>query len=322
MDITYNPIWDIYDSTKIQEYLDCPRMFFYKRILGWKRDISIANDLQFGKAWHKAMEILYQEGFDNNTIIKAFEEGFLPTYREVFPVTTDELFEPKTPDNAMRALVAYTVFPANRMDFDLYEVIKTEIAGLVPISEDVTIVYKMDAAMRRKDNNKIFCMEHKSKKNGFNRQWMDQWDQSIQVNNYNHALNMLVGTENSDGVMVNGTAFLKTKNDFTRVEVRKDRLAMAEHLWNVRDIISRMKLDLEILLDGASPKHNIMMCFGKNPQSCTKYYGCEMASFCAAWPNPLQRIEEPPPGYVIEHWDPLAEELDCERIDLELKEYV
>ena len=322
MNLDFNPIWNIYDSTKIQEYLDCPRMFFYKRILGWKRDMVIANDLQFGKAWHKAMEVIYQEGFDDASVLKAYNEGFLPCYREVFGPETDDLFTPKTPEIASRALVSYVMDPANRHDHDLFDVIKTEIAGIVPLSEDIEIVYKMDALMRRKDNGKYFCMEHKSKKNSFNRMWTDQWDQSVQVGNYNHALNMLIGYEETDGVVVNGAAFLKTKEDFTRIEVHKDKVMMQEHLWMVIDHISRMKLDLEILLDGASPDDNIMRCFAKNPQACTKYWGCEMAPFCAAWPNPLKRIEEPPPGYVIEHWDPLAEEVGCERVDLELKEYV
>jgi hypothetical protein len=322
--VPYHPMWEIFDSTKIQEYLDCPRMFFYKRILSWQRETPFSNDLQFGKAWHKAMEILYQGGFSNENVLRAYNEGFLPTYREVFPQSADDLFDPKTPDNALLSLSAYCVYPAHVHDFDLYDIIKTEIAGVVPLDEEVEIVYKMDLLARRKDNGKFLVFEHKSKKGGFTRTWTDQWDQSIQVGNYNHALNVMLGDDelsNVEGVKVNGAAFLKTKNDYARIDIHKTKDMMIEHVWTVREIIDRMRADIEFMAD-CSENDRIMQCFPRNPQSCTKYYGCEFASFCAAWPNPLQRCQQPPIGYIVEHWDPLAEEQATERIDLQLKEYV
>jgi hypothetical protein len=323
--VPFHPMWEVFDSTKIQDYLDCPRQFFYKRILGWERETPFSNDLQFGKAWHKAMEILYKGGFSDANVLTAYHEGFLPTYREVFPPDSDALFDPKTPDNALIGLSAYCVYPANKRDFDLYDVIKTEIAGFVPLDEEVEIVYKMDLLARRKDNGKFCAFEHKSKKNSFSRTWTDQWEQSIQIGNYNHALCVMLGNEdlsNVEGVLVNGTAFLKTKVDFARVPVHKHKDLMVEHVWTVREIIDRMRADIEFLAE-CSPSDRIMQCFPRNPQSCTKYYGCEMAAFCSAWPNPLQRCEVPPPGYIVRHWDPMAEEHSpTERIDLALKEYV
>lgn len=318
--IPSSPLWDIYDSTKIQEYMDCPRQFFYKRILGWTRETPFANDLQFGKAWHKAMEILYKGGYGDENVQRAYEEGFLPTYREIFPPDSDVLFDPKTPDNALLALSAYCVYPANVRDFDLFDIIKTEIAGMVLIDEQTKIVYKIDLLARRKDNGKYLGFEHKTKKNSFSRTWTDQWIESVQVKNYNHALNMLMGVDQSDGIVVNGAAFLKTKNDYARIDVRTPPDMMCEHLWNMRETIDSMKMDLESLSQ-CKDSDRIMMCFPKRPPSCTKYYGCEMASFCAAWPNPLQRCLTPPPGYKVDHWDPLAEENASERIDLQLKEY-
>lgn len=319
------PLWYVYDSTKIQEYLDCPRQFFYKRILGWDRETPWSNDLQFGKAWHKAMELLYNGNFSDANVARAYEEGFLPTYREVFPPDSDELFEPKTPDNALIGLSAYSVYPANVDDLERFKVIKTEIAGSVLIDVDGTaIIYKIDLLYQNLKNNKYGALEHKTKKNSFSRTWTDQWDQSIQIGNYNHALNMLVGNEdlsNIEGITVNGAAFLKTKNDFARVHVRKNSDMMVDHIWTVREIIDRMKMDLESL-EECSESDRIMMCFPRNPQSCTKYYGCEFMNFCSTWPNPLRRCQNPPIGYVIRHWDPLAEEAATERIDLTLKEYV
>lgn len=321
--VPYHPSWEIYDSTKLQEYLDCPRMFFYKRILGWARETHIHNDLIFGGAWHKAMEFLYKLGFSDASVETAFHEGFMPHYREVFPGETDVLFEPKTPENAYLALSKYIRYSGNSHDLDLFDVIKTELAGMVPIDSEISVVYKMDLLARRKDNGKYFVLEHKTKKNSFTRTWTDQWVESLQVGTYNHALNMLIGNSdlsNVEGVIVNGAAFLKTKSDFDRVPVHKSKDMMVEYLWNVREIIDRVRLDVESLSQ-CKDTDRIMTAFQKNPQSCTKYFGCEMANFCAAWPNPIQRCQEPPFGYIVDHWDPLAEEKATERADLELKEY-
>lgn len=321
--IPEHPMWKIYDSTKIQEYLDCERMFFYKRVLGWTRETPWTNDLQFGKAWHKAMEILYQGGFGDANILKAYEKGFLPIYREVFPPDADELFSPKTPDNALLALSAYCVYPGNVHDLDLLDVIKTELAGMVALDDSTNIVYKMDLLYRRRDNGKYGVLEHKTKKNGFTRTWEDQWDQSIQCGTYNHALNMMLGDSdfsNTEGVTVNGAAFLKTKSDYARVTVHKSKDMMMEYIWTVRETIDRIRGDFESLSE-CSDSDRIMMAFPKRPTSCTKYYGCEMADFCAAWPNPLQRCQNPPPGYIVDHWDPLAEEMASEHLDLGIKEY-
>jgi len=324
--LTPHPSWSVFDSTKIQDYLDCPRQFFYKYILGWRNDTPFANDLEFGGAWHKAMEILYKGGFSLENIEKAYYEGLLPCYREVFPPETDELFDPKTPERAHLGLHAYVAEPANARDLDLFDVIKTEIAGVVPIDPETNIVYKMDLVGRRRDNGRYFVLEHKSKKNSFSRTWTDQWIQSVQVGNYLHALNMLIcdetGIGNSEGVIVNGAAFLKTKFDFERVPVRKTNDMMQEHLWMVRDHIDRMNMDVDNLMNDCSEGDVIMRAFAKNPQSCTKYYGCGFSAFCDAWANPLQRCYEAPPGYKVEFWDPLAVEQASERIDLALREYV
>jgi hypothetical protein len=323
--ITPVPEWDIYDSSKIQHYLDCPRAFFYKHILGWTRDMEIANDLAFGRAWHEAMEVIYKEGFSMEAVEKAYNEAFLPSYRESFPAETDGLFGAKTPTNAYTALCEYIMEPSIRRDLDLFDVIDTEISGLVPVNEEQSMVYKLDLLYRRRDNGMFGVLEHKTKKNSFSRTWTDQWDQSIQIGTYNHALNLIVGNEefsNVEGVTVNGAAFLKTKFDFLRVQVKRPVDMMHEWLWTVNDLIDNIKMDIEFL-EECSEDDVIMRAFRKNPQACTKYYGCEFSAFCSAWPNPIQSCHTAPPGYKVEFWNPLTEEAtkNNKRRDLKYREY-
>ena len=40
--------WYIHDSSKIQEYLECPRMYFYRYVMGWTPD-SFNNHTDFGE---------------------------------------------------------------------------------------------------------------------------------------------------------------------------------------------------------------------------------------------------------------------------------
>jgi len=53
----------------------------------------------------------------------------------------------------------------------------------------------------------------------------------------------------------------------------------------------------------------VMQSFPMRTTSCSNWFGCAYHDFCTAWPNPLQRCDEPPLGFKIEFWDPRSEEM-------------
>ena len=142
--------WEIIDPSKIQEYMSCPRKYFYRYMLGWRYDNSNVH-LVFGEAWHRAMEYLLKHDYSENSITEAFNL-FIAYYRESYPPMMDELNGVKTPANALMALVEYTTKYAQ----DKFEVLHTETAGSVPITEDWSIHFRVDSIC--KDERGIFSL--------------------------------------------------------------------------------------------------------------------------------------------------------------------
>lgn len=291
-----HPSTKIIDSSKLSDYLDCPRMYWFRHILGWESD-RVNNHLLFGSAWHEAMETLLLEGYSEESVMNAFDK-FLTLYRAELPDDTDELFDPKTPANALKALMHYIDEYRN----DNFEVLYTEIGGRVSIDGKRSIAFKMDSICRNEQG--IFSLEHKTKGGSFSRVWTDQWPLSIQIGTYSHVLHCLFPNEPVRGVIMNGVGFLKTKLDFKRVPVFRSPEHLQSWLFHVNLYFDQIENELDILED-CQTDEPIMRAFPMNPNSCTKYFGCAFFDFCNAWPNPLAHADEVPLGMVTRFWNPL-----------------
>lgn len=297
--IPFVPQHRIYDSTKLNSLLDCPRSYFFEYILGWRpEDPNI--HLEFGKAWHKAMEHIILFGYTPERVYEAyllFEEH----YRQFWGPELDAQHAPKSPGNALAALAEYCKYYKD----DEFSPIYTEIAGTISINPDDVIHFRMDSIIETPLGVK--SREHKTGSQ-LSRQWTDQWKNSIQTGTYNHVLFALFPFERVWGVEINGTIFNKTKVQFQRVPARRSREMMQVWLSTVNFWVSLIKNETEILFSECSEEDDCLAAFPCNPQACTKYFGCRYFDYCTAWPNPLRNAHEPPMGMKIEHWDPAEEE--------------
>ena len=292
------------DSTKINTFLDCPRQFFFSYVLGWRSDRP-NNHLVFGSAWHEAMEHLLLNGYSELAVVEAYDK-FEALYRESFPTDTDELFKPKTPNHALKALLAYCDFYRN--DLNEFKTLHTEIAGSIAIDSERSIIFRMDSICESLRDGHLFSLEHKTKGSAFNRQWTDQWALAFQVGTYSHVLNCLAVDRPVKGVTINGVAFAAKGCAFQRVPVHRSPAHMQNWLFHARHYCDRLEDEYEHLIAACSYLDDaVLTAFPQNPQSCTKYFGCAFYDFCCAWPNPLQHAEKPPLGFKMEHWDPLAQ---------------
>jgi len=299
MNIPEHPSWQILDSTKLNSYMECPRSYFYEYILGWRAEAPNLH-LEFGKAWHLAMEHLILNGYESQSVIDAYTK-MTEHYRQFFPEVMDEVNSPKNPGNALKALLGYCVTYKD----DQFKPLYTEIAGTVPIDEANILHFRMDSILEYPDGM-IRSMEHKTGST-LSRQWTDQWSLSIQTFIYNHVLHCLYPAEKVWGVDINGVFFQKKEIKYQRVPARRSLEMMQASYWNVLHMMKMVKWDMDNLVL-ASDNDKVMMCFPMNPTNCTKYFGCKYHDFCMSWPNPLQRCEEVPYGMKIEYWDPSAEE--------------
>lgn len=292
------------DSTKINTFLDCPRQYFFNYVLGWISDRP-NNHLVFGSAWHEAMEHLLLNGYSELSVVMAYEK-FETYYRKHFPVDTDELFKPKTPTNALKALLAYC--DQYRSDPSEFKTLHTEIAGSIAIDAERSIIFRMDSICESLRDGNLFSLEHKTKGSSFSRQWTDQWALAFQVGTYSHVLNCLAVDRPVKGVVINGVAFAQRETKFQRVPVFRSPAHMQNWLFHARHYCDRLEDEYEHLIAACSSlEDDVLTAFPQNPQSCTKYFGCPFYDYCCAWTNPLQHAEKPPLGFKMEHWDPLAQ---------------
>ena len=152
------PTWKVNDPTKISTFMECPRKYFYSYVLGWRPEAP-SNHLVFGSAWHVAMEYLLTHDYSTHSVVEA-HRGFMGEYRKTFGPETDEMFWPKTPNNALIALNAY----AKRFERDLneYNPLYTEIAGKISLNDTQTLHFRMDSIVERKKDGKILKHIQKS----------------------------------------------------------------------------------------------------------------------------------------------------------------
>jgi hypothetical protein len=293
--------WDILDSSKLTTYMDCPRRYFFEYVLSWRSDAP-NNHLVFGTAYHDAMEHLMLNGYEDESVMAAFDK-FLASYREFFPATSDELYAPKDPDRCLAALGLY----AERYQRDLtdFETLYTEIAGTVPINDDQRLHFRLDSICRD-DQGRIFSLEHKTGSR-ISRFWTDQWPMAVAVGTYTHVMNCLYDPKTVWGVKINGTFFKKRSIEFLRVPIRKTLGHMKQWIWNVAWWADQIRWQFD-LLERCGADDQVLMAFPQQPGSCTKYFGCPYHDFCLTWPNPLQHCDEPPLGYAVERWDPSERE--------------
>jgi len=267
------------------------------------------------------MEYLLTHDYTNNSVARAYEV-MVDKYRETFPPETDEMFEPKTLDNAFIVLAKYA--KRYQRDLEEYEVLYTEIAGNVTIREGRQMYFRMDSILKDRKTGKIISLEHKTGSHTW--QWLEQWLLSIQFGTYTHVLMCLFPMETIDAVYVNGSFFSKGKKaweelkvdgtttmktipyDFIREPIKKSRDQMQVWIETVNYYYTGIKAEMS-MLDISNESDEVLQAFPLNPTSCMDWGRiCEYRDFCTAWRNPLRRVSDVPLGFQVSHWNPMEVE--------------
>jgi len=112
-----HPTWEVIDSSKVTQFMECPRRFFWRYIVGWRPDAPNIH-LTFGQAWHSAMDHLLRNG-NRVECIDGAMEAFLKVWRARYTPEEDPVDTPKTPANAQCALSDYV----RQYEHDDYELL-------------------------------------------------------------------------------------------------------------------------------------------------------------------------------------------------------
>lgn len=309
----------ILDSTKVKTFKTCPRKYFFEHVQGWNEQ-GKAHDLIFGIAFHKGLEVLYADwkrtgvpGYTDARIELAYET-FLEEYRKSFPPETDELYEPKVPWNV---LLMYKLYQEQYDSKDQFEILATELAGGLPITEDASIYFRLDTVCR--DDRGVFILEHKTSKWRVDL-WAASFKQSMQVGTGLYALNSVFEPSEVYGMVLQGFFFRKlprlknngepyanssSGNEIVRHPIMRSGTRLQDWLTTTQAWVASIQRQEEILAQ-ESEDDNVLLAFPKNEMGCLSYgRECQYADYCNVWPNPLG--EEMPLGFEKRFWNPMEE---------------
>jgi hypothetical protein len=288
----------IYDSNKIEAFQDCPRSFFFRYVLGWKSEFTNIHSA-FESAWREAISFLINRGMTDSYAQKAcniFDEIFY----EKCPQDLHGKHPSKNAENARNGLREYA--KGFRMLGDS-EVLSTDVAGKVAISDDRVLYFKCDHISRNSEGQ-IWGLEHKTTSQGGS-SWKNRWGLDFQTNAQSYAVSRLFEGEKVDvaGMKIDGAILRADRNnEFIRIPCRKsdDQLQLWRQECNYW--IDLIEQNWQILGE-TDRSQNTMYAFPRNPTSCTRS-GCRFEDMCEHWCNPLRHCENPPVGYEEDHYDP------------------
>ena len=298
--IPEHPAHKIIDSSKLTTFMSCHRKFFFRYLLWWD-SVYPNNDLVFGSSYHAAMDKLYETG---NPM--AAYNSFLQTYRESFDEDTDEIFAPKDPTNALRAINMYGGrFFGN--DMRNSKVLHREVAGRVLISDDSVMTFKLDLLLQDKKTNEIQIVEYKTSKWKYH-DWADRFTNTMQVFTYLHALHCLFPDNDEYKLFIRCAFLSKNKKEpviLEQCEIKKTDDQMQEWLSRVNYWYNKLQ-DEMVLLAECQDTDPVLEAFPKNDTACFSYQKmCQFFDVCSLWPNPLQHCHIEPNGFVTVVWNPL-----------------
>ena len=299
--------WNIIDSSKLQEFMNCPRKYFYRYMLGWAGEGKNIH-LIFGEAWHRALEVLMRKGYSGDSIKEGMEQ-FTEYYRRYYEPYEDEFNRPKNPGYALDGLIDYVTHYQN----DKFEVIHTEVHGTIPLDDTRLLTGRIDSICR--DERGYFVLEHKTG-SSLTAAWSGQWTLKVQIGTYLHALYCMYPPEAIYGLIVNGVFFLKTMFKYERVIIRKMPNAMQAWMDMALYYYKQIEVETERLIEEQVEDNETMVSFPMNTESCTKYNKmCMYADLCTTWNNPLQRCDSCPLGFVEKWWNPAESDKDSVKME-------
>jgi len=322
--------WDQLDSSKLTEYIGCPRKFFYRYVMGLVPD-NVSVHLVAGAGIHKGLEHIAAHGPDesisNEDLADKAFELYLEEWRKTFMDFQDDLYKEKGPKNVRTMFHLYV----QKRRHPEWTVQAIEIPGIGEIGPDRFITGRLDLVVNMKGSDAIAVVDHKTTTR-LSSHYRDSWALNLQMGAYLHMLHSLYPSEQIHGAIIDCLILRKhpepeyykvgekkgqmkparTKGiEFERIPIYKNNKQMRDWLTTVNLHYDRIEQDFAKLQE---PQGQTLNCFPMNPGNCTAYNSiCPYHSFCQH-SEPEDLTGDAPAGYKVEFWDPeLHETVDANK---------
>ena len=312
MSIPIHPTVTMYDSTKLATFQRCPREFLLHYVFGWNNPRN-SHHLNFGVAWHLAMDYLLEHG-PSLAVVKDAHNIFLTEWRKHYSEFDEAPFEPKTSANVLLALSTYL----KDYPFHDYEIMHIEIPGVVTIGYEGLerdLYVNMDGIARHIPTGLYWDIDHKTTTQ-LSGAWQNSFPRSIQVGSYIHTLMSLFPPHEVGGALINGMVFrkntLKGKGcEQAMVPVQRTLHQQGTWLHNTNATLFNIEGELNQLCNLTNPAAPPQLdYFPENKTSCIRYgSACPFYGICDGCSNPVRLLnkvgwEDAPPGFEKEFWNP------------------
>lgn len=304
-----------FDNSRLSAYKTCPRLYYYKHVLGWTRSTTSTHlALVFGKCWHSALEYVWQNGkMPSDLLLEGSVDSFNTEWANNelpldLSLEMQEQFSPRTPGIAHEMLYHYIHERGPMLIASTLIGNEQPFAVPMPFANNVWYVGRMDKVIETNSGSRL-VLEHKttaaySIKHNFQPSYVESWNISPQIKGYEFAASLYFGK--IDGVWVDAALVHKKIHDqFKFIPVMHTQLLVKEWLentaiWCKEIIAEEQKLEGKETIEGTN-------AFPKNEESCYGKYGeCPFLDICrfVAVPDP----NNIPDGFEKNMWEPFNEQ--------------
>lgn len=300
-----------YDNTRISTYKTCPRAHFIRHIMGWRRT-GTAAPLVFGSAWHDAQDVVWQFGkkFNAQDLAEVASMAFNKTWEESgfpvdIPLESESFYLPRTPSIAREMLYEYCEARSKMLQGCDVIAIEPPFAVPVPDMPGHWYIGRLDKVIDY--NGQRLIIEHKTTTayatiGNFRTEFIDSWFMSAQVKGYQFGGGLYYGNINAvwvDAALVHK----KVHNAFKLIPISHNFVLLKEWIEGTKRWISDMSAEEDAWAAAGELTPGM---FKKNEESCFGKYGaCQFIDICRSVADP-SKLDEPPPGFVKEIWEPFS----------------
>lgn len=299
------------DNSEISTYKTCPRKHFLRYVLGWTRD-GTAAPLVFGGAYHAGLDRVWTQAKDlsEDDLLQSACEGFILEWQERgfspdMSLEEQERLGARTPGVAKEMYYNYIIDRRRMLQGATLISCERPIAIPLPGITNTFLIGRLDKEINWEGRDLV--LEHKtttaySIKAGFRSDYIDSWNSSPQVKEYQFISSAHRGHDMPVWMDLN-LVHKKVHDAFKFVPVKHPDEILSEWMWDTVSWVKSIQLEEQAYRDAGELKPGM---FRKNEEACFGKYGvCPFIDICRGISRP-DLLDGPPLGYKEERWEPFS----------------